>query len=302
MADFTSGIWSWYIAIPSLVAIVAMFIFATRFSSRKKKPGEKAESVGHIWDEDLHELNNPLPRWWLNMYLITMVWGIVYLILYPGLGSFKGYLNWTQENQYQKEVAAADEKYGPIYDRYLNEDLNELVKDPDALKIGSRLFSTYCTACHGSDAGGAVGKGYPNLTDNDWLWGGDPKTIETSILDGRQAAMPAWQSVIGTEGVFNVAEYVRSLSGHDVNAVVAEKGKAIYMVNCIACHGVDGKGNHLLGAPNLTDNIWLYGGSQKMIIETISKGRTGQMPSHKEFLGKAKAHLLAAYVYSLSRH
>ena len=300
MADFTSGIWSWYIAIPSLLAIVAMFIFASKFSARKKKPGEKAESVGHIWDEDLHELNNPLPRWWLNMYLITMIWGVVYLVLYPGLGSFKGYLNWTQENQYQKEVAAADAKYGPIYDRYLNEDLNDLVKDPDALKIGGRLFATYCTTCHGSDAGGA--RGYPNLTDNDWLFGGDPKTIETTILEGRLGAMPAWGNVIGTEGVFNVAEYVRSLSGHDVNPVVAQKGKEIFMANCIACHGVDGKGNHLLGAPNLTDNIWLYGGSQKTIIETISKGRTGQMPSHKEFLGKAKVHLLAAYVYSLSKN
>jgi len=299
MADFTNNIWSWYIGIVAMVSIVAMFIFATRFSSRKKKPGEKAESVGHIWDEDLHELNNPLPRWWLNMYLVTIVWGIAYLILYPGLGSFSGYLNWTQENQYEKEVQAADAKYGPIYDRFLNEDLKSLVNNEDALKIGGRLFSTYCTTCHGSDAGGA--RGYPNLTDNDWLFGGDPETIQTTIMDGRQSAMPGWQSVIGTEGVFNVAEYVRSLGGTEVNAIVAQKGKDIYMVNCLACHGVDGKGNPLLGAPNLTDNIWLYGGSQQDIIESISKGRNGQMPPHKEFLGKAKVHLLAAYVYSLSQ-
>lgn len=298
MADFTSTFWSWYIAIPALAGILAMFIFATRFSSRKKKPGEKAESVGHIWDKDLHELNNPLPRWWLNMYLITIVWGIVYLILYPGLGSFKGYLNWTQENQYEEEVQAADARYGPIYERFLNTDLKDLVNNNEALKIGGRLFSTYCTTCHGSDAGGA--RGYPNLTDDDWLYGGDPVTIEQTILEGRQAAMVAWQGVIGTEGVFNVAEYVRSLGGHDVNSVVAQKGRQIYMVNCIACHGADGKGNHLLGAPNLTDDIWLYGGSQKNIIESIANGRNGQMPSHREFLGKAKVHLLAAYVYSLS--
>lgn len=301
MADFTSGIWSWYIAIPALAGILAMFIFTLRFSSRKKKPDEKAESVGHIWDEDLHELNNPLPRWWLNMYLITMVWGIAYLILYPGLGSFKGYLNWTQEKQYEKEVQAAEDKYGPIYERFLNTDLKDLVNNDEALKIGGRLFATYCTTCHGSDARGAVGKGYPNLTDDDWLFGGEPETIQTTIMDGRLGAMPAWQNVIGTEGVFNAAEYVRSLGGHEVNPVVAQKGREIYMVNCIACHGVDGKGNQLLGAPDLTDDIWLYGGSQKDIIESISKGRSGQMPAHREFLGKAKVHLLAAYVYSLSK-
>lgn len=299
MADFTSGFWSWYIAIPALAGIIAMFIFATRFSSRKKKSGTKAESVGHIWDEDLHELNNPLPRWWLNLYLITLIWGLVYLLLYPGLGSFKGLLNWTQENQYQKEVATAEEKYGPIYQQFQDVDLTILAHNEHALRIGGRLFATYCTSCHGSDAGGA--RGYPNLTDNDWLFGGAPANIETTILNGRQTAMPAWQPILGNEGVFNVAEYVRSLSGHEVDAVVAEKGRKIFMANCVACHGADGKGNKLLGAPNLTDNIWLFGGSQKTIIETIAKGRSSHMPAHKEFLGKAKVHLLAAYVYSLSK-
>ena len=300
MADFTSGFWSWYIAIPSLAGIIAMFIFATRFSSRKKQPGAKTESVGHIWDEDLHELNNPLPRWWLNLYLITIIWGLVYLLLYPGLGSFKGFLNWTQENQYQKEVATAEEKYGPIYQQFQDQDLKSLVHNQDALRIGGRLFATYCTSCHGSDAGGA--RGYPNLTDNDWLFGGDPATIETTILNGRQSAMPAWQPILGNAGVFDVAEYVRSLSGNKVDSIVAQKGKAIFMANCVACHGADGKGNKLLGAPNLTDDIWLNGGSQKSIIESIAKGRGGYMPAHKEFLGQAKVHLLAAYVYSLSKN
>lgn len=298
MADFTSGFWSWYIGIPTLVSIIAMIVFAARFSSRKKKSGEKVESVGHIWDEDLHELNNPLPRWWLYLFLITLVWGIIYLILYPGLGSFSGYWNWTQENQYENEVRLAEEKYGPVYERFLNEDLAALVNDEEALTIGGRLFSTYCTTCHGSDAGGA--RGYPDLTDGDWLYGGDPETIKATILEGRQGAMPPWAEILGAEGVFNVAEYIRTLAGHDANAIVAQKGREIYNVNCVVCHGENGKGNKLLGAPDMTDDIWLYGGSQKRIIESISRGRNGHMPPHKEFLGEAKAHLLAAYVYSLS--
>jgi len=298
MADFTSNFWSWYISVVTVSSIIALFIFTMRFSGQRKKPGEQAESVGHVWDEDLHELNNPLPRWWLNLYLLTMVWGAIYLFLYPGLGSYSGYRNWSQASQYQAEIDAAEQQYGPIFKRYLNQDLAVLVKNPDALAVGARLFATYCTTCHGSDAGGAPG--FPNLTDHDWLYGGDPQTIKTTIMEGRQGIMIPWQDILGTEGVFNVAEYVRSLSGQQVDTTVAAHGKEIFMVNCIACHGEDGKGNQTLGAPNLTDDIWLYGGTQKIIIETISKGRNGHMPSHKDFLGEAKVHLLAAYVYSLS--
>lgn len=298
MADFTSGIWSWYIGIVTIISIVVLIVFAFKLAGRKRKADEQAESVGHIWDEDLYELNNPLPRWWLYLYMGTMFWGIIYLVLYPGLGSFSGTKNWSQESQYEAEVALAEETYGPIYEQYLNQDLNNLVNNEDALQIGARLFSTYCTTCHGSDARGA--RGYPDLTDTEWLHGGDPSSIKTSIMEGRIGAMPAWLEILGTEGVFNVTEYMRTLAGHEANTTVALRGREIYAANCVICHGEDGKGNQALGAPDMTNDIWLYGGSQSRILESISYGRNGNMPPHKEFLGEAKAHLLAAYVYSLS--
>jgi cytochrome c oxidase cbb3-type subunit 3 len=251
-----------------------------------------------VWDEDLQELNNPLPKWWLNLFYITLVFGIGYLALFPGLGTFKGLLGWTEKGQYEREIAAADKQFNPLYEKYLKEDLKQLAANPEALKTGGRLFVNYCTGCHGSDAGG--GPGFPNLRDEDWLYGGDPKTIETTILNGRQGAMPAWGAVLGPDGVANVAEYVLSLSGRSVNDTIAATGKEKFMQLCVACHGPDGKGNQAMGAPNLTDNIWLYGGSKNTIMETIDKGRSGRMPAHGEFLGEAKVHLLAAYVYSLS--
>jgi cytochrome c oxidase cbb3-type subunit 3 len=300
MVDFSSGVWSWLIGLVTAVSLIALWGLAMSLSGgRIKRPGEQAPSVGHVWDEDLHELNNPLPRWWLNLYLITLVWGAVYLILYPGLGGFRGYRNWTQEKQYQTEIEQADQRYGPLYAQYLNQDLASLAVNDDALAIGARLFSTYCTTCHGSDAGGA--SGYPNLTDGDWLYSGTPDAIQVSISDGRLGAMPAWQETLGTEGVFNVAEYVRAFSGHTADKTVAARGRELYTAHCAVCHGTDGKGSPALGAPDLTDDVWLYGGTQKRILESIAKGRNGQMPPHKEFLGAAKVHLLAAYVYSLSR-
>ena len=298
MADFTSGFWNWYIIIPVVVGIIAMFVLNRWMTEPRRSDSEKPKSMGHVWDEDLQELNNPLPRWWLNLFYITLVFGIGYLILYPGLGTYRGALGWTETGQYEKEMAAADKEFGPLYEKYLKEDLKLLAANREALKTGERLFVNYCTSCHGSDAGGAPG--YPNLRDEDWLYGGDPQTIETTILNGRQGAMPAWGAVLGREGVANVAEYVLSLSGRSVNDTVAALGKEKFQQLCVACHGPDGKGNPAMGAPNLTDNIWLYGGSKQTIMETIEKGRAGRMPAHAEFLGPAKAHLLAAYVYSLS--
>ena len=298
MADFVSGFWNWFIIIPVVLGIIAMFALNRWMNEPKRKPGEKPKTMGHVWDEDLQELNNPLPRWWLNLFYITLVFGIGYLALYPGLGNFAGMLGWTQKGQYDGEIAAADKQFSPLYEKYLKEDLTLVAADRAALKTGERLFVNYCTTCHGSDAGG--GPGFPSLRDADWLYGGDPQVIKASIMNGRTGAMPAWGVVLGPDGTANVAEYVIALGGRSVNDTVAAAGKEKFQQLCVACHGADGKGNTAMGAPNLTDNVWLYGGSKPSIMESIEKGRNGRMPAHAEFLGEAKAHLLAAYVYSLS--
>lgn len=300
MADFTSSFWSWFVIVPTVVGIVAMFILNRWMTTPPHKGEEKAKSMGHVWDENLEELNNPLPRWWLNMFYITLVFGIGYLALYPGLGTFAGAWGWSSKGQYDKEIADAARRFDPLYEKYLRENLKTLVADRDALKTGERLFVNYCTTCHGADARGA--RGYPNLRDGDWLYGGEPEAIKASIMNGRSGAMPPWGAALGPEGVFNVAEYVIGLSGKRViNVNAAAVGKEKFQQMCASCHGKDGKGNTQLGAPNLTDDIWLYGGTQKDVMESIDKGRGGRMPAHAEFLGEAKAHLLAAYVYSLSQ-
>jgi len=298
MADFTSNFWNWFIMIGVAGGIIAMFWLNIWQSERRRSAEEQAKPMGHVWDENLQELNNPLPRWWLNLFYITLVFGIVYLVLYPGFGTFAGALGWTEVGQYDREMAAARKQYDPLYEKYLKEDLKSLATNKEALRTGERLFVNYCTSCHGSDARGA--KGFPNLRDSDWLYGGDPETIQATIMNGRQGAMPAWGAALGPEGVLQVAEYVLSLSGRRVNEEAALAGKEKFKQLCVACHGPDGRGNQQLGAPNLTDDIWLYGGSQKSVMESIEKGRNGRMPAHNEFLGEAKSHLLAAYVYSLS--
>lgn len=298
MADFTSGFWSWYIAILSIISFVGLLIFTVKVGGKKLPPGEQIESMGHIWDEDLHELNNPAPRWWYLLFLFTTFWAMIYLFLYPGLGSYAGYLEWTQVGQYEEEVQVANEKYGPIYDQFMSSDLKSLASNPEALTVGSRLFSTYCTTCHGSDARGA--RGFPNLRDNDWLYGGDPESIKTTIMQGRQGAMPPWGELISDKEIHDTTEYLRTLAGLSADPSAIATGQKTYAMYCTVCHGAEGKGNIQMGAPNLSDDIWLYGGSSKKIIESIKNGRTGIMPPHKDFLGEAKAHILAAYVYSLS--
>jgi cytochrome c oxidase cbb3-type subunit 3 len=299
MADFTSSFWNWFIAVPTVIGILVLFWLNRRMTTPRRSRAETTKTTGHVWDEDLRELNNPLPRWWLNMFYITLVFGLVYLVLYPGLGTFAGILSWSQQDQYERELAAANERYGELYEKYLREQLTVLAANPDAVKTGERLFVNYCAGCHGSDARGAPG--YPNLRDGDWLWGGDPKTIEFTILNGRQAAMPAWGQVLGKDGVANVAEYVLSLSGkRTVDETAVAEGKVKFQQLCIACHGPEGKGNPALGAPNLTDDTWLYGSTKRVVMETIEHGRNGRMPAHKDFLGEAKVHVLAAYIYSLS--
>ena len=302
MADFMSNFWSWFIIVPTVVGIIALFWLNRWMTTPGKGPEEgAAKPTGHVWDGDLEELSNPLPRWWLNLFYLTLIFAIVYLVLYPGLGTFAGALGWTSTGQYDTEIKRARDRFDPLYEKYLRLRIEGLARDPEARRTGERLYITYCTGCHGADARG--GKGYPNLRDRDWLFGGDPAQIKESIMKGRGRAgsMPTWEAVLGQEGLFNVTEYVLSLSGkrHDENAAVA--GRVKFQQLCIACHGKDGRGNPQLGAPNLADNIWLYGGSQKDIMESIAKGRGNEMPAWGEFLGEAKSHLLASYIYGLSR-
>jgi cytochrome c oxidase cbb3-type subunit 3 len=222
----------------------------------------------------------------------------VYLLIYPGSGVFAGAFKWSEAGQYEQEMKTAEQKYGPLYEKYRTQSVEAVAANPEALKMGQRLFMTYCTGCHGSDAGG--NPGFPNLRDQDWLYGGQPEAIQASIQYGRNGAMPPWGAVLGVDGVHKTSEYVMSLSGRKVNAEAAVAGKEKFQQLCVACHGASGKGNPALGAPNLTDNVWLYGGSQAAIMKSISDGRSGRMPAHGEFLGEAKVHLLAAYIYSLS--
>jgi len=299
MADFNSDFWHWYIAILTIVSILAC-VWLLRWMSSGHQKTDTVEDTGHVWDGDLTELNNPLPRWWLGLFYITIAFGGFYLLLYPGLGKFSGLLDWTSKGAYEQEVAAMDAQVGPLFSRYQQTPILDLTKDETALKVGERLYANYCTTCHGSDARGA--RGYPNLRDGDWLWGGTPAEIKTTIMQGRQAAMPAWEAALGGErGVDEVAQYVLSLSGRATISELAAQGKVKYDMFCVACHGTDGTGNTALGAPNLTDNIWLYGGSLTRISESIAMGRAGKMPAQGEFLGEAKVHLLATYIYSLSQ-
>ena len=296
MADFTSSFWHWFVLIVTLVSILGLFPLI--FKNRGQK-SDKPETMGHVWDEDLEEYNNPLPGWWLNMFVITILFGLVYLLLYPGLGTYAGILGWTQLKQLEQENQQAKQVFGPIFERYAATEIKTLAKNPDAMRTGERLFANYCSVCHGSDARGAIG--FPNLRDNDWQWGGSPEQIKTTIGQGRMGVMPGWKAALGgDDGVANVAEYVLSLSGRSHDAKKAEVGQEKFKQLCIACHKADGTGNPALGAPNLTDRIWLYGGSRKSVMQTIADGRQGRMPPHDEFLGPDKVHLLAAYIYSLS--
>ena len=298
MSDFVSGFWNVYIAVLTAIALVACVGLVLAMSTRRKPAGTKPELHGHVWDGDLAEFNNPLPRWWVGLFYLTIVFSVVYLILYPGFGSYAGVFKWTSTGQYKNETQLADSRYGPTFNRYLEQGLAVVAADPEARGIGQRLFLTYCSQCHGSDAGGSIG--FPSLRDKDWLYGGEPETIKASIMNGRQGVMPALATAVGgREGALQIAHYVLSLSGNPHDSIKAAFGKDKFLV-CAACHGPEGRGNTALGAPNLTDDIWLYGGSQDAIVETILNGRKGLMPAHKDFLGEAKVHVLAAYVYSLS--
>lgn len=297
-----TSFWSWYVVILTTGTLLALtwLIFATRKGQRSDTTDQ---TVGHVYD-GIEEYDNPLPRWWFMLFVGTIIFAVGYLVLYPGMGNWKGILpgydgGWTSTKQYDREITKADEKYGPIFAKYAALPIEEIAKDEAALKMGGRLFASHCAVCHGSDAKGS--HGFPNLTDNDWIWGGEPETIKASILNGRQAVMPGWEAALGNDGIKNVTGYVRSLSGlKNPEGLDLEAGQKSFDTMCVACHGPEGKGNPLLGAPNLTDNTWLYGSSFAQVQQTLRHGRNGQMPAQENFLGNDKVHLLAAYVYSLS--
>ena len=261
-----------------------------------KQPDEVAEGAvkEHVWDGDLRERNNPMPRWWLMLFYITIVFALVYFLLYPAVG--RGVLGWSEVREYHEDMQSAQRHYAPVYAAYAGRSIEELAREPKALALGHSLFATNCINCHGSDARGAPG--FPDLTDNDWLYGGEPRDIVQSITNGREGTMPPIGAALGEQGVDEVVAYVLSLSGHAEPGDKVTAGKARFVV-CAGCHGVDGKGNRAVGAPDLTVDIWLYGGSPATLRKTLMEGRHGKMPAH-QWLGEDRIRLLAAYVYSLS--
>jgi len=268
-------------------------------ANRKTRIDEtaKGQPLGHEYD-GLQELNNPLPAWWTWLFVVTIVLGVVYLAFFPGFGNLPGLLGWTSTGQYESEEERADAQYGPIFRGYFAQPIPDLVGETRAVDMGSRLFANNCATCHGSDARG--GPGYPNLTDGDWLYGGEPETIVATITKGRVGVMAPFGPVLGDDGVKRMAQYVLSLSGREHDAEMAAAAAPQFAALCVACHGADGRGNQALGAPNLTDDIWLHRGKLEDIEHQIANGRQNQMPAHEKLLSKEKIHLLAAYVYSLS--
>ena len=299
MSDFTSNFWSLYVAGIALVGIVACLLLLY-FSGKAKAMTDSDNTTGHVWDGDLREKNNPLPRWWVGLFLITIVFALGYLALYPGLGSSAGNLGWSSKGQYDNEVSQANKELEPLYAKFVGMPPEEVAKDPQAMAIGDRLFMNNCAQCHGSDARGS--KGFPNLTDKDWLHGGSHEKIKETLVQGRIGQMPPMAAAVGSpEDVRNVAHYVLSLSNSPHDSLRASLGKAKFGA-CAACHGPDGKGNQALGAPNLTDDIWLHGWGENAIVAMVNNGKVNQMPAQAGKLTDAQLHVLASYVWGLSNN
>ena len=292
MASF----WSLWVIILTAVTIVG--ITWILFANRKREQQPEDKTTGHVYD-GIEEYDNPLPAWWFYMFLITIIFGVGYLIVYPGMGNFPGLLGWTQVEQHDREVSRAEEKYRDMRDRYLALPVEEIAADPKVRKMGMRLFGNNCAQCHGADAKGAYG--FPNLTDDDWIYGGDPATIKATLVNGRRAAMPPWGDILGDQGISESTEYLLALNGRDVDDAKAAAGEKHFKTYCVACHGADGTGNPALGAPNLTNGVWLYGGTREQIAHSLRAGRNGVMPAFNETLSEDKIHILTAYVYSLSQ-
>ena len=297
MSDFTSNFWSVFITAVTLVGIIACLVLLW-VSGKAKAMTANDNTTGHVWDGDLREMNNPLPRWWVWLFIITVVFSLVYLAMYPGLGNSPGKLSWSQQGQYEAEMAKGEKEVAPLYARFTAMSVQDMARDPQALAIGERVFMNNCAQCHGSDARGS--KGFPNLSDGDWLWGGAPEQIKESITKGRMGNMPPMAAAVGTpDDVKNVAHYVLSLSNSPHDSLRASLGKAKFGA-CAACHGMDGKGNPALGAPNLTDDTWLHGWGESAIVAMITNGKVNQMPAQEDKLSAAQIHVLSAYVWSRS--
>ncbi|MES2938531.1 MAG: cytochrome-c oxidase, cbb3-type subunit III [Pseudomonadota bacterium] len=297
MSDFTANFWSVYVAGTTLAGILACLVLLW-IAGRKKVPLNAANDTGHVWDEDLTEMNNPLPMWWVWMFVLTIVFSLLYLVAYPGLGAYEGQLKWSTRTEYEGEMARAQKELEPLYAQFTARRAEEVAGDPNAMAIGERLFMNNCAQCHGSDARGS--KGFPNLADKDWLHGGEPAKIVETITMGRTGQMPPMAAAVGSpDDVKNVANYVLSLSNAPHDSVRAQLGKSKFSA-CAACHGVDGKGNPVLGAPNLADDIWLHGWGEQAIVNMIVNGKTNQMPAQEGKLSDAQIHVLASYVWGLS--
>lgn len=295
-----TSFWNWYVIIITIVTILGCFWLLqwTKGVSNRDEEGGTG-TTGHVWDEDLVELNNPLPKWWLNLFYITIVFAVIYFVLFGGLGNIGGVLGWSQEGQYDQEMQAATEAQEVIFARYREMDSEALIADADAKATGQRLFANNCAQCHGSDGGGA--RGFPNLADNDWQYGGSFETIMQTLENGRTGAMPVMVGGLDDKAIGELVVYVQSMSGQKADPELAAAGKKNFDMLCVACHGIDGSGNQALGAPRLNDQIWLYGGDPDSIRETLVNGRNGMMPNFKDALSEDQRRLITAYVMGLSR-
>lgn len=285
--------WSWFVilgTLGSLLAAVALLIF------NRKTSGE--ETTGHEWD-GIEELDNPLPFWWVGLFVVSIIYALGYLIWYPGLGNVQGAGGWTSNNQLQDDLAAHQTRFAPVYADLAAMTPDELVKDRLAQQVGRRLFINHCSTCHGITAEGTTG--FPNLKDDEWIWGEGFSNVKHAIENGRSAIMPAWGPALGEQGVSDMVQYLLALSSRDHGAQAAARGRDQFTTLCAACHGQDGTGKSELGAPNLTDNIWLYGGRAKDLANTLNNGRAGQMPSFAGILDDQRIHILAGYVSGLSK-
>ena len=294
-----STFWSLWIIVLTLIclALVVWVLFANRKVAVRDDIDPENKTTGHVYD-GIEEYDNPLPKWWFGLFVLTLIFSAIYLIIYPGMGAFKGIRGWTSVGELKADQEKALKAYAESYDVYSKMPIEELVYNNDAMKMGVRLFANNCAVCHGADGGGNYG--FPNLTDKDWLYGGSPEKIVESITHGRTGAMPAWGPILGEEKVAQVTEYVLKLSGQEHSADLAEAGTTVFAQSCASCHGADGKGMAAVGAPNLVDDIWLYDGSRKGIAYSVRNGRSNRMPAQKDLIRADKIHVLSAYVYSLS--